>query len=236
MRSCASCSPSPYDARVIPTVSWVFCASVSNSRAANSKSGCGTALCISNPQQISFELAERARRAIGHPHRLTDRNGEFSPFAQRDRHVKNHAGLQGNVDVMKQAEDVALTPIGRERDADAIAGALAISLREAVAIDHLLAGIMDVRAGPARAQIFDRRRQPLFAGLVHVERELRNAPNADGAKHGGVIAVVTGAGLQRDQIAALDRAPAPSRMRNPGAWPGCHERIHPQILRTRFDG
>src|SRR5262249_38004681 len=158
---------------------------------------------------LAFELAERARRAIGHQHRLTDRNGEFSPFAERDRYVKNHAGLQGNVDVMKQAEDVALTPIGRERDADAIAGTLAISFGEAVAIDYLLAGIMHVRAGAARAQIFDRRRQPLFASLVHVERELRNAPDADGTKHGGVVAVVTGAGLQRDQIAALDPAPAP---------------------------
>src|SRR6476660_5934806 len=190
IRSFANCSPSPYDARVIPTVSWVFCASVSNSRAANPKSGSGTALCISNPQQVSFELAERARRAIGHQHRLTHRNGEFSPFAERDWHVKNHAGLQVNVDVVEQAKDVPLTPIGRERDADAVAGTLAISFGEAVAIDHLLAGIMYVRAGPARAQIFDRRRQALFAGLVHVERELRNAPDADGAKHGGVVTVV----------------------------------------------
>src|SRR5262249_60942439 len=141
---------------------------------------------------LAFELAERARRAIGHQHRLTDRNGEFSPFAERDRYVKNHAGLQGNVDVMKQAKDVALTPIGRERDADAVAGPLAISFGEAVAIDHLLAGIMYVRAGPARPQIFDRRRQPLLAGLVHVERELREGPNAGGAKRGGVVTFVTG--------------------------------------------
>src|ERR1700674_5666437 len=108
----------------MPMVSQVFWASVSNNRAASWKSGSGrSAGFMSNPQHLSFDFSEWPRRALGHQHCLTDGDGEFTPVAQRDRNMKNHAGLQRNSDVVVEAEDIAFAPIRRKRNADAVSGA-----------------------------------------------------------------------------------------------------------------
>src|SRR5687767_288007 len=116
----------------MPAVSCVFAASVSNSRVASAISGAGASLRMSNPVQLALELAEGARRAVGDQQRFAHRNGELAPFAQGDRDVEDHAGLQRHMDVVIEPEDIAFAPIRREGNADAVAGALAIAAGEVV--------------------------------------------------------------------------------------------------------
>ena len=61
--------------------------------------------------------------------------------------VERHARAQLGGDAGIEAENAALAPIGRKRNADAVAGALLEIFGVAGAIDHRLAGQMRCCAG-----------------------------------------------------------------------------------------
>src|SRR5262249_23366841 len=66
-------------------------------------------------------------------------------------------------------------------------------------------------------------------------RESGYFPDCNGAKQRRVVAVVTGAGFQRDQIAVLDLPPPPGGMRDTRTRTRCNKRIHSKIFGAGLD-
>src|SRR6266567_5186196 len=104
----------------------------------------------------TIHRTERAAAGFGDNHGLAHADRELAEHAQRNRDVECHARPQLGGDAGVEAEDAALAPVGREGNADAVAGALLEIFGIAGAIDHLLAGNMRRLAGSTGTDRLDR--------------------------------------------------------------------------------
>src|SRR4051794_33040658 len=128
----------------------------------------------SSPQQKARQAAQGAVAVVGDDEGIADRHSELRVLAQGDWDVKGHSGLERNLHVPVEAQNVALAPVRREGHPNGVAAALAVAVREASLVNDRLDSVVNVRAALPRPELLQAGDERLLADRVHLSREIGN--------------------------------------------------------------
>ena len=140
--------------------------------------------------EIAGQVTEHPVPLIRHNNRFADSDREDCILAQCNRHVEHHVGAKFDIYVMVEAQNIALTPVRRKRDAQAVSGFFAVSFGAIVRVDDGLHCIVDIGTGVAGFERFETCLEGLKADRVEAFYQGRDGAYRNRAEQGRMVAIV----------------------------------------------